>query len=283
MPESIGSKKKVLPKGVVCDSCNNYFAVKVENPVLSDISMRNIRAFYQVPNKKNKLPSLLGELAGTGIKISLKRSKDGKLDVQPERESDREKLNEYFFKKLADGSFNPLLFTIDINPPKKEMSRFLAKMALEALAYLFLDNPSMIDMLIDNPHYDKIRDFARYGKAEKEWPYSQRRIYPTETNMRHPETDEWVQAGFGYDFLITPVPETYFVFIFYGMEFVINVGGPSITGYEQWLFTNKYISPVVERLGIKLVETSNNGRIEYFLEGDFNMLNGTLFDQALFY
>ncbi len=39
MPESIGSKKRVLPCGVVCDKCNNYFARKVEEPVLSHLSL----------------------------------------------------------------------------------------------------------------------------------------------------------------------------------------------------------------------------------------------------
>ncbi|ELN7657016.1 hypothetical protein R1S27_004361 [Salmonella enterica] len=44
MPESIGSKKRVLPRGVVCDKCNNYFARKVEQPILNHPWMRNIRA-----------------------------------------------------------------------------------------------------------------------------------------------------------------------------------------------------------------------------------------------
>ena len=30
IPESLGNKSHVLPKGYVCDECNNYFARKVE-------------------------------------------------------------------------------------------------------------------------------------------------------------------------------------------------------------------------------------------------------------
>lgn len=278
IPESIGSKKKVLPKGIVCDGCNHYFAIKVENPVLSDISLRNIRAYHQVQNKKGKLPSLLGEIAGTGIKVNFKL-KDGKIDIQPENESDREKVNKHFHSKLNDGSFAPLLFPVDINPPKKEMSRFLAKMALEALAYRYIENEDWVNMLIENSHYDLIRNYARFGKDFNEWPYSQRRIFPDETNMRHPETNEWVQAGFGFDILLTPKPETYYIFLFYGMEFVINLGGPSIKGYEEWLIQNDNISPAIERIGIKLISEVNNGKTSYYLEGNFDASVGALFDK----
>jgi PIN domain-containing protein len=46
--------------------------------------------------------------------------------------------------------------------------------------------------------------------------------------MRHPTTDEWVQAGFGYDLFVTRTRETYFAFCLYRVELVINTGGPSI-------------------------------------------------------
>jgi hypothetical protein len=34
IPESLGNTTRTLPKGVVCDTCNNYFARKVEKPFL---------------------------------------------------------------------------------------------------------------------------------------------------------------------------------------------------------------------------------------------------------
>lgn len=277
IPESIGNKQKVLPIGIVCDACNNYFSIKVENLILSDISLRNIRAFYQVPNKRNRLQSLLGEIGGTGIKVNLK-IKGRKMDIQPENEKDRSRVEEHFHSKLTEDNFSPLLFAIDINPPKKEMSRFLAKMALEALAYRFLKNEDLINSLIDDPHYDLIRNYARLGTCFKEWPYHQRRIFPDDTKMRHPKTGKWVQAGFGFEIFLTPRPETYFAFLFYGMEFVINLGGPSIKGYEDWLIENNNISPAIERLGIKLVTKINNNKTEYFLEGSFDASAGKNFD-----
>lgn len=34
IPESLGNKEYVLPRGMVCDKCNQYFAIKIEKPLL---------------------------------------------------------------------------------------------------------------------------------------------------------------------------------------------------------------------------------------------------------
>src|SRR5690606_41494778 len=96
--------------------------------------------------------------------------------------------------------------------------------------------------------------------------------------MRHPETNEWVQAGFGHDIIITQLPETYFSFILYGVQFVINIGGPSIRGYELWLENNDPL----ERTGTTLVKKVINGRETYFLEGTFSMMSGAEYDKRKF-
>jgi len=281
IPESIGSKKVVLPAGVVCDKCNNYFSSKVEGPVLSHQSMRNVRAWYQVRSKKGKLPSLQGYIAGTDISINLRLNKDGKLDIQPEREKDRSKLEQHFEYLGKEQDF-AYLFTIDIDPPKKEMSRFLAKMALEAIAFRFLNVNGDLSLLIDEPHYDLIRNYARFGAGVKDWPYSRRSIFPMDTQMKHPETGEWVHAGFGHDLLMTSRRETYFVFLIYGVEFVINTGGPSIRGYEEWLEQHNGISPMVERVGARLITKVIGGKRQHFLEGDFEVRKGITFDIGKF-
>lgn len=175
------------------------------------------------------------------------------------------------------------LFTIDIDPPKKEMSRFLAKMALEAIAFRFLNVNGDLSLLIDEPHYDLIRNYARFGAGVKDWPYSRRSIFPMDTQMKHPETGEWVHAGFGHDLLMTSRRETYFVFLIYGVEFVINTGGPSIRGYEEWLEQHNGISPMVERVGARLITKVIDGKRQHFLEGDFEVRKGITFDIGKFH
>ena len=56
IPESLGNLDHTLPRGVVCDSCNNYFARKVEKPVLDSPMMRLLRSERQITNKRRRFP-----------------------------------------------------------------------------------------------------------------------------------------------------------------------------------------------------------------------------------
>jgi len=272
MPESIGSRKRVLPAGVVCDKCNNYFARKVEHPVLTHPWMRNLRAWEQVPNKKGTYPSMVGCIAGTDIAVNMRRAPDGKLQLATEKHGDLPEL----LNVVQNGFEEPLVFTIEDDLPKREMSRFLCKMAFESVAELFCKDLRRVECLGDEPFFDNVRKFARYGDNVKEWPFSQRRIFPHNTLMRHPDTKEWVQAGFGCSLFMNRRRETLFAFVFYGVEFVINVGGPSIAGYDEWLREHDGISPMVERLGCRLVAEENG---TCYLHGDFDATHGLEFDE----
>ena len=55
-PESLGNVECILPRGVVCDGCNNYLSRKVEKPVLDSPMMRLLRADRAVLNKRGRLP-----------------------------------------------------------------------------------------------------------------------------------------------------------------------------------------------------------------------------------
>ncbi len=275
IPESIGSKKRILPRCVVCDKCNNYFARKVEEPLLSHPSMRNLRAWHQVPSKRGKIPSLLGHIGGTDISVGFRRNSDGKLKIEPECLRNTENVK----AELDAGLPNGFLFLIEMDPPKREMSRFLCKMALETIAEVFEQNESGSEEVVDEIFFDNIRNYARYGNNFSEWPYYQRRIYPEKTLMKHPGTNAWVQVGFGCSLFTSKHHETLFVFCLYGMEFVINIGGPSIQGYKEWLEDHGYISPMVERLGCKLVSKGEGKSQQYYLHGDFDIQNGLEFDK----
>ena len=38
--------------------------------------------------------------------------------------------------------------------------------------------------------------------------------------------------------------ELFFVIVIWGMEYAINLGGPDIKGYINWLEKNNYVSPL---------------------------------------
>ena len=56
LPESLGNIDAILPPGLICDKCNNYFSREVERPVLSSGIFRLLRNDKQLPSKKGKIP-----------------------------------------------------------------------------------------------------------------------------------------------------------------------------------------------------------------------------------
>lgn len=262
IPESFGSKTKVLPKGIVCDSCNNYFSIKIENPLLSDISFRNLRAYYQVPTKKGKIPSLLGYI-NNNKQVELKI-----VNQQP------------FITNQKSGdeiNFDKCSFDLTFNPPMNLMAKLMGKMALESIAYRLIENNIDEDLLVLDEHFDCLREFVRYGNKIKEWPIYFRKIH-------HPDTiflfeNSWKQVGFGFDIFHTKRRETYFAFNIYGYEFVINFGGPELKGYEEWLIDNNYISPLIERLGWEIVIDFKDTDSNYKLIKTRRKETGILFDK----
>ncbi|MCP8896352.1 HNH endonuclease [Shinella daejeonensis] len=277
VPHSFGNRHAILPKGVVCDSCNNYFARKIEQPLLNDKSFRNLRAWYQVPNKRGKPPSLHGFLAGTELEIGLRVNKEG-YTLEAERKRESEEINRIISHREEAGHPIAFLFHRSMTPPAALMSRLLAKMALEPISLRMLHDPVLLENLVDEPHWDRLRRWVRVGDNLEHWPYSMRKVFPEETLMRHPETDGWVQAGYSLDLFITTRRETYLAFIFYGYEFVINSGGPSIKGYEEWLVQQNGNSPLIERLGLRIESRDEDKSSQSYLIGSPNIRAGIEFD-----
>ncbi len=197
VPESLGNKRHVLPKGAICDGCNNYFSREVEGPVLSHPSLKNLRAWYREPSKKGRFPALTGVHIGTEIEVTLNVSTSGAYNlgpygIDPLQQRYRERLlNSIAMEEPLGGPGFGFIFQDDM--PEREMSRFLAKMALEVV-YLRL-GVELHDLLTDSDHYDRIRNWARRGDTYDKWPFHKRRIFPDETLMRHPATGAWVRHG----------------------------------------------------------------------------------------
>jgi hypothetical protein len=57
LPESLGNEEHTLPRGVVCDRCNNYFSRKLEKPILDSPIFQLLRADMQIANKRGRVPA----------------------------------------------------------------------------------------------------------------------------------------------------------------------------------------------------------------------------------
>lgn len=237
IPESLGNKITLLPKGAVCDSCNNYFASKVEKFVLDSDEFTQLRFNQLVKNKKGRVPKSK-IFFGSHMVMA---TRNDKLDFSFDSE-DFSKIEEY----LAN-SGNEMRIPMSGAPANDHyVSRFLAKMALEALAFRCLKVDDWNSYIVDHEPLDSIRKFARYPKKNEVWKYSKRRIYDADSLKREIDGASY-QILNEWDILVTgdiDNSEFYFVIAVFGMEYAINLGGNSMDGYESWLNMNGNVSPL---------------------------------------
>ena len=122
------------------------------------------------------------------------------------------------------------------------VSRFLAKVAIEALALHIQENEYLLDELFNNNQLDLLRNHARKGETIN-WPVSIRRIYHEDATWDADGLKNF-QIVHEFDFLCTDEYEIYFVLSLFGVEYVINMGGPSLEGWERWLAETEDNSPL---------------------------------------
>nr|WP_275689393.1 HNH endonuclease [Nitrosomonas sp. JL21] len=150
LPESLGNRSHTLPPGIVCGGCNNYFARKIEKPVLDTGHFRSLRFQQAIPNKKGNVPSQKAILRPNVI-VELVREEDGSTVVRVPTEH---------WDSVASMGAGELMFPTDRPRPDDHlMSRFLAKVALEAMAFQLLAANHPLDPMIDESQLDPLRDW----------------------------------------------------------------------------------------------------------------------------
>lgn len=234
IPESLGNTTAVLPPGVVCDTCNNYFARKVEAPFLQSPAVLHLRFHQRLENKRGRVPSVLGF-----IRPDIPAS----ITFCTRTETNFVEVPQAAFRELANAKRGELILPLGGSPPSSNViSRFMAKVALEAMAARLTAYTEGVAYLCDEVQLDEIREHARLGRTER-WPVHIRRLYPAEGMVLSPE-GRAEQVVHEFDFLMTPANEWYFILAIFGMEFTINMGGPDVEGYQRWLDGNGGVSPL---------------------------------------
>lgn len=192
IPESLGNDQHILPIGVVCDGCNNYFARKVEHPVLDSEMFRLIRGDMQIPNKRGIIPD------------------------------------------MAVGETHL--------PDYRLIGRFLGKVGLEVLASRLLAVPGWNNELVDHASLEPLRRYVRFNEGTYPWPFAFRTLYPV--NAVFSEDHVSFELLHEYQLLRTDSAEIYIVLALFGVEFVLNLGGPELDGWHRWLSEHNDASPL---------------------------------------
>ncbi len=269
IPESLGNKHHYLPKGYVCDKCNNYFSIKIEKELLSQPYFISLRFRNEIKTKKGKLVKekmIFPEIV-TSADVTLQTTHVG---VMVSFDDDT------LYNSIKNGKTKRMigLHYPEPNYPNRIMSRFLAKCAYEYFLYnVGKDNYDLCVRELLGGGSDilkSLRQYARFGKGEY-WQYSQRRIY-SEGDIVFDSND-----GIFYERLhemqlfikehnIMPnglvSAEIYFVMAISGIEYAICISDQNISGYKNWIEDHNGASPL----------TSNNERLHLSLSNVNPML-----------
>lgn len=232
IPESLGNTEHVLPSGVVCDKCNNYFSRKIEGPLLASEYFSYARATMQVANKRGRVPPQLGILP------RLRMSADVWLDrtsirIEPHG---RNRAGD-FERSLLRGERGSLWLPEPSVIDEKLMSRFLGKVAIEALAARLIGIDGWREEINRQEALDLLRRYVRIGERPQLWRFTRRRLYPREQLFK--SSSQCYEVLHEFDFLYTPQGDLIFVLAIFGEEFAIDMGNPNSTRYAEYLTSNK--------------------------------------------
>ena len=253
IPESLGNKTHVLPKGYVCDECNNYFARKVEKELLAMPYFISMRSRNNILSKKGKcvrnkflFPSILQEADG------IIEFKEDSIDIILDDPD--------IFEAIENNKCNKMLSLYLPEPeyPSRIVSRFLAKCAYEF--FLYQMPRELYDECVDefmqetspNKSLDCLRKYARYGKGEF-WKYSQRRIFSEGTLWISDDSSIPFERLHQMKLFIresshedgeTVSAEVYYVLEMNGIEYSICLSDTDISEYNKWVEEHPGQSPL---------------------------------------
>jgi hypothetical protein len=139
------------------------------------------------------------------------------------------------------GSFCIPIF--DLPGADSETARFIGKVALEVLAAQCQNADGWNTELVDHTALDELRAYVRLGAAAFVWPIGIRRIYDRERRFRDHAVEDYEVL---HEWMILPTAggEYCCVIAIFGVEFVINFGGPELDGWNAWLALNGMRSPL---------------------------------------
>lgn len=239
IPESLGNKKHVLANGVVCDSCNQYFSLKIEKVVLEKPYFTGVRHRNYIESKKNRIPVERAFIGGdANIFID---SNHGEPAIVIE--------NPLTINKILNNEVSHMIVPFFDEPTAndRDISRFLGKIAIEVLAHRLYQDENWINEIVDKVELDELRRYVRVGDSSGFWEYHQRRLYKEEDRFFNPKIPiEPYEVLHEFTLLYTEEKEMYLVIAIMGIEYALNFTNNKIDGYLSWLKKNNNISPLFD-------------------------------------
>jgi len=238
IPESLGNTEHILPPGIVCDKCNNYFASNIEKHLLESRYFLYARFENLIVSKKNRVPSVKGFHLKSQSIIDFTVTQKGLHVFVNKNDIPR------FINTTSEGG---RLYLPHPTQPDDNytLSRFIGKVAIEVIAFRILEIPNALEVdLIDHSGLDLLRNFVRYGNKNINWPIHRRELYPADALFYSEEDKSYYDIPHEFALLYTEKKELFIVLAIFGIEYVMNLGGPELEGYSEWLKKHDNKSPL---------------------------------------
>jgi hypothetical protein len=177
IPESLGGEE-VLPRGFVCDDCNQYFGTKVEKDALSIPIISYMRAWLSQPSKKGK------HHLHEGHNFAIIGSDDGwpLFSFAPKK-----------YERVLDGTGRFFIIPALVTG---SFVRLLLKSGLELLANNY-------EFDVYSSEFDEARKIARFPAKGAVWPFGYTHLDLKDTIEAEGEDSEgWYQIRLVYQFSI---------------------------------------------------------------------------------
>jgi hypothetical protein len=238
IPESLGNDRFTLPKGYVCDKCNNYFSRTFEQQLLDLPFFKQFRHSLNIPSKKGNIPNNKGFLIDPDLtEIEFMKDKDRKESIR---------LGKDIKVRKNITAFIPVFYS----PGHQNvyMSKFLGKMAIEAIVYYALLNKHPVDEAVNQDCFNAMKSYVKAGKKDQYWPYYERSLYDPEAGFQYLKTGQYYKVTGSFTFIVTDTSQLLFQYLCLGKEFTIDLVNADVEEFQNWLLKNNNLSPVLKQV-----------------------------------
>ncbi len=189
----------------------------------------------RVANKRKRVPSWVDLIPELELPVSVNLARSS-ATIEALSSSRQGELNHSLMNSKKLSLWSALPADLD----DRLMSRFLGKVAIEALAKRLSRTEGWREEMLSQEAMEPLRRYVRIGDQSETWRFNRRRLYAPDQVFGLDGTGYEILHE--YDFLYTQDCELIFVMALFGEEFAINMGGSETERYQEYLQDNNGMS-----------------------------------------